>query len=668
MTDGRLRIHVCTNFAPDVRAALPKQLESGVEVVEFAADCVGSQADCEASCERMLDPDAARTQSMAGDSRITISHTAGGDDVCALRCTGPAGYRLVNHEIAEQLVADGAYLLTPGWAQRWRSYLRAQGFDRTLARQYFHEFASQLVLLDTGTDPQALERLHEMGVFLDLPTRRLPCGLDYLRLFLTGLVLEWRLDSRGAARDGVDDQAAARQAEYAVTLDMLGTLTGLTDEDEVADRVLDLITLLFAPGRLHLLTIEGGRPGELRSRPSTPTPAARTIAARLAALTGDFELTDDGFLLLVGNGDDRAAVELGDFALPDKRDDYLNLALTLAGAFDLALANSRSFGRLERARLELSASEERYRALMEQATDAIVLVDVKGSVLEANGQALRLMGKPRDEVVGLPAEALHAGAIQHAMHGCLEGLLRDGVAAVDDIRLTRPDGEEAVIDARFSMVSVAGRRIAQGIFRDVTERERSARMLEALSLEDPLTGLRNRRGFTILAEQELKTAARLGRPLLLLYADLDGLKPINDGQGHAAGDSLLRETAEVLSGCFRDMDVVARVGGDEFAILQIDAAAGAEASVRRRLELATAAVNARPDRRYILSLSVGAVAFDPAAPAALDDLLRLADARMYADKRARKAGNTGRDRQRRGVATAREPGGARTEGPAAPGR
>ena len=663
MREARLKIHVCANFATDVQAALPEYLRGSVEVVELAADCAGPQAHCKELREQVHEPGAARTRLMAGDYPVTVSQTGDGDDVCALECSGPCGYPLINRELAEQLIADGAYLLTPGWARHWKSYLRAQGFDRALGRQYFHEFAAQLVLLDTGIDPQATLRLHEMGVHLDLPTRRLPCGLDYLRLFLTGLVLDWRLHAREAVRDAADDGAGARQAEYAVTLDMLGTLAGVTDEGEVAERVLDLITLLFAPGRLHLLTIDDGRPDGLRSRPEAPV-AAAAVTARLAALTADYALTDDGFLLLVGHGDSRAAVELGAFAMPQKRDDYLNLSLTIAGAFDLALANARSFARLDRTRLELRASDERYRALMDQASDAIVLVDVRGTVLEANGQALRLMGLSRDEVVGRGMDDIHDAGIQQAVHGGFDELMRSGAATIAGIRLGRPDGEDIVIDANFSLVEVGGRRIIQGIFRDVSERERSARELEALSLEDGLTGLRNRRGFTMLAEQQLKAANRLGRPLLLLFGDIDDLKPVNDVQGHAAGDELLREAAQVLEGCFRDMDIVARVGGDEFVVLQIDAAAGEEAAALRRLEAAVAAANATPGRAYELSLSLGAATFDPAEPCTLLELLQLADERMYAAKRARKAAKQAAASEPQEA----EPAGAGTKGPAAPAR
>jgi len=213
MPEPRLKISACANFAPDVRAALPAHLQDGVEVVEFAADCVGLQARCRERCERVHASNA-RTELMAGDCPVSVSHAADRADVCALRCSGPPGYPLIDREVAEQLIADGAYLLTPGWARHWKTYLRAQGFDQTIALQYFHEFASHLVLLDTGTDPHSAQHLDEMGAYLDLPTRRLACGLDYLRLLLTGLVREWRLHADGAARAGGRDvgHAAPRRS------------------------------------------------------------------------------------------------------------------------------------------------------------------------------------------------------------------------------------------------------------------------------------------------------------------------------------------------------------------------------------------------------------------------------------------------------------------------
>src|SRR5205085_6171671 len=101
-----------------------------------------------------------------------------------------------------------------------------------------------------------------------------------------------------------------------------------------------------------------------------------------------------------------------------------------------------------------------------------------------------------------------------------------------------------------------------------------------LALQDELTGLYNRRGFLALAERQLKLARRSGRSLLLFFIDVDGLKDINDAFGHGEGDAALKCTAEALETTFRDSDVIARFGGDEFAALAIEASGQSEGSIR----------------------------------------------------------------------------------------
>ena len=157
--------------------------------------------------------------------------------------------------------------------------------------------------------------------------------------------------------------------------------------------------------------------------------------------------------------------------------------------------------------------------------------------------------------------------------------------------------------------------------------------LEALSLTDELTGLFNRRGFTLLVEQELKVLARSKEPGLLMFVDVDGLKGLNDSCGHDAGDDLIRMVAATLQASFRDADIVGRVGGDEFTIF-LPGRDDAADSVRR---LRAALDTAGPDRAgRPLSVSVGAAQADPAVRLPLDDLLKIADAAMYDEKHRRR--------------------------------
>lgn len=158
-------------------------------------------------------------------------------------------------------------------------------------------------------------------------------------------------------------------------------------------------------------------------------------------------------------------------------------------------------------------------------------------------------------------------------------------------------------------------------------------VLQKLSHRDDLTGLHNRRGFLIQAEQALKIARRQRTPFLLLFLDLDGLKTINDTFGHAEGNRALVEAADVLRRCFRQSDLLSRVGGDEFAALAFAAGEADDAVVRARLLGALDAVNVKPDRDYMLGFSMGVLACSPTDDTSLEALLERADQLMYREKR-----------------------------------
>ncbi len=120
-------------------------------------------------------------------------------------------------------------------------------------------------------------------------------------------------------------------------------------------------------------------------------------------------------------------------------------------------------------------------------------------------------------------------------------------------------------------------------FHDVSDRaELQKQLIDLVGLDD-LTGLRNRGGFLRSAEDQLKLARRRGTPLVLLFVDVDGLKEVNDTLGHAAGDRLLESAADLLSRTFRETDLVARVGGDEFCVLLTSDASEAWLAIRRLL-------------------------------------------------------------------------------------
>lgn len=160
------------------------------------------------------------------------------------------------------------------------------------------------------------------------------------------------------------------------------------------------------------------------------------------------------------------------------------------------------------------------------------------------------------------------------------------------------------------------------------------RELRHLALTDDLTCLYNRRGFFAAATQLLRLANRNSQSVLLLFCDFDNLKKINDTYGHREGDLALIRAADALERSFRGADVVARIGGDEFAALALEASSQGQAVILKRIQKALKKANAG-ESRFLLSVSVGVARLDPKHPVSLGELMLQADKAMYEEKRKR---------------------------------
>lgn len=177
--------------------------------------------------------------------------------------------------------------------------------------------------------------------------------------------------------------------------------------------------------------------------------------------------------------------------------------------------------------------------------------------------------------------------------------------------------------------------VALGVLAGFGARKEREALREAET--DELTGLANRRVFFEHAE----SSRRRGAPFAVLFADVNGLKRINDTLGHDQGDRVIAAAAHVLRATLRQGDVLARLGGDEFAAVLPKVTPQTTASVKRRLREAIDAFNAaHPELPFRLSISLGLGCFDPRAPRALVDILGSADHTMYESKRSRVASAT----------------------------
>ena len=171
------------------------------------------------------------------------------------------------------------------------------------------------------------------------------------------------------------------------------------------------------------------------------------------------------------------------------------------------------------------------------------------------------------------------------------------------------------------------------ISKNITKLKEIEEKLRTLSFTDELTGLYNRRGFFALAEQQVKLANRDNRERFLISADFDNFKAINDNMGHKTGDMALIETAVILKESFRDSDIIARIGGDEFAVLLIGNPPTNINKLIARLRSNMDSYKTKTKKQYKLSLSIGAVFYNPENPHSVDAMLSKADKLMYEEKK-----------------------------------
>lgn len=288
----------------------------------------------------------------------------------------------------------------------------------------------------------------------------------------------------------------------------------------------------------------------------------------------------------------------------------------------------------------LRRSEERYRTILNHMKEGYFEVDLQGKMLFCNEAHCRIYGLPPEKMIGMDFRDFVDPECAQKIYEIYNRVYRSGEGeTVDDFELIRKDGKRFFVSSSVALIrDPQGRKIGfRGLLRDITQQKEAEEALKALSLVDDLTGLYNRRGFLALAEQVLKSAARMQKKAFLLFADLDDLKIINDTYGHLEGDKALVEVAKILRENFREPDILARIGGDEFVVLAMEGEEGAGPEIfLDRLRRGLEAYREGQSSPYVLSLSMGVVCCPPGRTQSMARLLEEADRAMYRDKQAKK--------------------------------
>jgi diguanylate cyclase (GGDEF)-like protein/PAS domain S-box-containing protein len=282
----------------------------------------------------------------------------------------------------------------------------------------------------------------------------------------------------------------------------------------------------------------------------------------------------------------------------------------------------------------VAVEEHRFRKIVEAATDAILSTSLDGVIESWNPGAERLFGYSAEQAIGMHVLRL----VPRDLRDETLRLLREVAAGarLQGVEARRLDRDGSVADIALSLSPMRdGQGQAIGVaavVHDISGRKQLEDQLRELALRDPVTALYNRRQFETELKRQLALAQRSGQSVAVLMIDLDHFKEVNDTFGHEAGDELLRGVARVLAHRLRSSDLLARVGGDEFAAILVDVDEVHATAVARGLEQRIGGLRGGSEGTISTSASIGVALFG-GPEESREELLRRADQAMYARKR-----------------------------------
>lgn len=288
----------------------------------------------------------------------------------------------------------------------------------------------------------------------------------------------------------------------------------------------------------------------------------------------------------------------------------------------------------------LRKSQQEFASLFKNIPQAVVYLDENSNIKNISPRFTELFGYSLEEIKG---RNINDGMI-HPLNKIEEGknldntALSEGYFNYESIRIKK-DGTCFPVSISGSNIIIDGQlKGIIGTYFDITERKKMEGKLEKLAHFDTLTSCYSRGYGLSLLEQQIKTAKRRKTTVLLIYLDIDDFKHINDTFGHKEGDEVLKEAAKLFQSTLRKMDIICRIGGDEFLLIFLENSLNDASFIRGRLNKSLEKLNQKLAKPYKIDFSIGLSIYDPSNPLSIEELIKIADVNMYKEKKKKKDG------------------------------
>ncbi len=359
----KLKLLCCGHFRREAETVLTGKTADGVSISFFESRCGRPPITWrEISSRHIRFSEDEHLLIIGGCCLAEIKELTEKNKHCRIHYVEQCFYLFADRKVIDEFIKEGAYLLTSGWLKQWRDLMDIWRFDRQTARSFFRESAGKLVLLDTWVDQKSRERLHEFATFVDLPTETFRAGLDFFRLFIKNLICEWRHDLHRQALTADLRKCRQQSADLAMALDLLGQLSQSSTENQAIDGVIELFTMIFAPGDIRFLPLSGDRPGK-DPADDFPVPSWKQLKKNGYAVTEN----GNGFWLLFHTQRVPLGIlKIDRIAFPAFLKQYLNLALSIISVCGLVVNNVRTTQGLRESEKQIAASLREKEVLLRE--------------------------------------------------------------------------------------------------------------------------------------------------------------------------------------------------------------------------------------------------------------------------------------------------------------